>query len=415
MLGRRGTRTIGVLDLGTSKIVCLICSISKSAGGGAGDLAVAGVGHQRSRGMKAGVIADPADVEAAIRSAVGQAERESGIILSEVYVAITCGRLASLSFAAHADIGPAGVTASDIGRTIDGARAYAERDGRFLVHMNRHRFRLDGVPVGDDPRGMAAQRLSADMHAVTADETAIRNVLTVVERCHLTVAGLVAAPYASALAVTTPDERRVGVTVIDLGGGTSGYAVFSEGDIAGCGVLATGGHHLTFEIAQNLHTQLAEAERIKTLYASMVNARSDVCDRFSYRSAGESDGEHEGTRAQVSAVVRGRMESVMGSLAGLAGEVDGGQGPIVLTGGGSQLMGIAEAATRQLGRPVRLGRPRGVAQLGALDDHPAFAAAIGLALVAGNGTAQPSTGDGAAPPGYLRRVGRWFAGGFSPA
>jgi cell division protein FtsA len=405
-------RLIGALDIGSSKIVCLVGEIHPN--GRDAEIHVAGLGHQRSRGMKGGVVSDPAALETAIRSAVAAAERDSGVTLEEVYVAITCGRLASRTVLAHAAIAKYGVTSADIDRVVSGARAYSERDGRLLVHLNRRRFLLDGIDVGDNPRGMAAVRLSAELHAVTADVGAVQNLLQVVERCHLTVAGFVAAPYASALSVTTADERRLGVSVVDLGGGTSSWAVFTGGEVSAIGVLPTGGHHLTFEIAQNLHARVAEAERIKTLYASMVNARSDVCDRISYVRAGETESAHEATRAHVSAIVRARMEMVLDALRTKLDEAGAGPGTVVLTGGASQLVGLAEAAARCLGRPVRLGRPRLVAGLSAGVDQPAFAAGIGLGLAVGGREVDTLASREGCEPGYLGRVGRWIGSGFKP-
>ncbi len=415
MFGHTRGRLIGTLDIGTSKIVCLICDVSGSDR--EPEIRVVGLGHQRSRGMKGGVVSDPAALEAAVRSAVGTAERACGVTLEEVYVAITCGRLRSKIFTAHADVGPSGVSSDDIKRLVSGAQAFCERDGRALVHLNRHRYRLDGVDVGDAPRGMAASRLSADMHAVVADAGAVQNLVQVVERCHLKVAGCIAAPYASALSVTTADERRLGVTVVDLGGGTSSWAAFSGGDVSAIGVLPTGGHHLTFEIAQNLHASLAEAERIKTLYASMINARSDVGDRFSYERAGETEGAHAMTRAQLSVIVRARMETVLLALRAKLDEAGASPGPVVLTGGASQLVGLAEAAARGLGRPVRLGRPRlvaglMVAGLTSVSDQPAFAAGIGLGLAVGAQSVDSLPGVEATEPGYLGRFGRWIGSGF---
>ena len=405
----RSGEIIGALDLGSSKIACLIFETGRGGGGAR----ILGVGHQRSRGLKSGTVVDANAAELAIRAAVAQAERAASVTLSDVYVAITCGRLASVSFAAHGQITGVAIREGDIARVFDGARAYAEQNNRVLVHMNRKAFRLDGVIGGDDPRGMAAAKLSADMHAVTADEGAIRNVLHVVERCHLSEAGLVAAPYASALAVTSEDERRLGVTVIDMGGGTTTVACFSEEQFRHCEVLATGGHHLTFDIAQNLRAPLAEAERIKALYASMVNAKSDVSDRFFYAATGESDGElRQLTRAQLADVVGLRIECLLqevGSRVRAAG-LDG--HPVVLTGGASQLAGLAASASRFFEAPVRLGRPQSLPGLVAGADNPAFAAAVGLGLVVFDGV--PATLDGAsgAAIGYMGRVKRWIGSGF---
>ena len=406
---RRGQgRIIGALDIGSSKVACLIGQIDGSVGAGGRPLRVLGTGVQRSQGVKAGVITDPQAAEAVVRAAVAQAERTSGVVLEEVFVSITCGRLRSLSFAAHADVSSKRVREADIARILEGARAYAERDGRVLVHMNRKGYRLDGAPGGDNPRGLACGRLTADMHAVTADEGAVRNLMYVVERCDLTVAGLVAAPVASALCVTSEEQRQLGVTVVDMGAGTTTLAVFEAGALAHCEVMLAGGHHLTFEIAQNLHAPLAEAERIKTLYASVVNAPSDFYDSFSFEGAGEG-GErlHREARATLTGLVRPRVESLLREIADRLDASGFNRGPVVLTGGASQLAGLAGYAGLVLGRDVVAPAPQASLPAGGA----ALAATEGLLLAGAEGDLIEADRAAKGRAGYLGLVGRWVRGG----
>ncbi len=409
---RSGGEIIGALDVGSNKVACLIFEMPATRAGQTSAPRILGVGHQRSRGLKSGVITDANEAETAIRSAVAQAERTAGVTLQSVYAAITCGRLSSLSFAAHAQI-EGSVRDGDIARVFEGARAYAERGDRTLVHMNRKAFRLDGAAGGDDPRGLAAARLTADMHAVTADDGAFANLMHVVERCHLNVAGLVAAPYASALAVTSEDERRFGVTVVDMGGGTTTWAAFHEGQFVNCEVLATGGHHLTFDIAQILRCSLAEAERIKALYASMVNAKSDVSDRFSFSpSPSAESGFHQMSRADLCEVVRPRIDAVLQTIATKLKASGCGGGQVVLTGGASQLVGMAAHAAEYFDGPVRLGRPQALPGLVTGADSPAFASVVGLGLVVPDSRRDALDGSQGPSGGYLSRVGRWIDSSF---
>ncbi|MEQ1712598.1 MAG: cell division protein FtsA, partial [Hyphomicrobium sp.] len=360
---------IGVLDIGTSKIVCLIASVDPR-GPEHGDIpraTVLGVGHQRSRGVKAGVITDLDDAEEAVRTAVGQAERMAGVTLDAVYVAVSCGRLKSRIFSANADVEAGVVADGDISRAMAGGRAYAERDGRTLVHLNRLGFRLDRTAPVRDPRGMAARQLSADLHAVTADDAPVRNLVMAVERCHLGVAGLIAAPYASALAASTVDERRLGVTVIDLGGGTATMASFADGQLIHADAVPVGGNHLTYDIARALQAPLAEAERIKALYGTLVVASSDEHEAFSYPLAGEEEGAtNRATRAQLRAVIQPRVAGTMALIAERLARADMASvatGRVVLTGGSSQLVGLGDFAAAALGRPVRAA---GVSQIAGL-------------------------------------------------
>lgn len=412
MSRRKSANTVGALDIGTNKIACLIFDVPEPRNATQPLPRVIGLGHQRSHGIKSGVVVGAEEAENAIRQAVAQAERTAGVTLPEVYVAITCGRLASSTFTAHADINRT-VTNADIARLFEGAHAYVNRDGRTLVHMNRKAFLLDGAPAGDDPRRMQATRLSAQLHAVTADRGAVANLVQVVERCHLKAAGLVAAPYASALSVTSEDERQFGVTVIDMGGGTTSWAIFKEGQFVECAVLATGGHHLTFDIAQNLRCSLAEAERIKALYASMVNAKSDLSDRFCYDATGAPDGEQQQmSKAGLCDVVRPRVEALLQVIADKHHAAGRTGGHVVLTGGASQLMGLTACASYYFDGPVRLGRPQALPGTAAGADNPAFAASAGLAAAVAGSRSDVFDGSTLEPAGYLSRLSRWIGNSF---
>ncbi len=230
----RGRNLEAIIDIGSSKIVCLIVvydqhpapdlPLSQFAGA-----RVIGIGHQRARGIKAGVVADIDAAEQSIRMAVSQAERTAGVEISRVYVSVSCGRLQSQHFAAQARTETGIVDNMDIARVMDAGRAYAERDGRSLVHLSRVGMYLDGNLVGGEPVGMAGHEIAADLHTISADETPLRNLIMLIERCYLEVAGLIVAPFSSAIAVTTKEERRLGVTVLDIGGGTTTISSFLDG------------------------------------------------------------------------------------------------------------------------------------------------------------------------------------------
>jgi cell division protein FtsA len=411
----RASDVVGLLDIGTSKVACIIAALEASPQGIRPR--VLGVGHMRSRGLKAGVIVDLSEAEASVRGAIAQAERSAHVTLEEVYVAVSCGRLQSSNFAASVDV-PAGIVqGGDIERLLSGARSWAERDGRMLIHLNRLGFRLDGVAGADDPRGMAAKRLSADLHTVGADEAPVRNLLHVVERCYLSVRALVATPYASAIAATTEEERRLGVTCIDIGGGTATVAVFADSHFIHATAVPVGGHYVTVDIAHALQTPLAEAERIKTLYGTMILARSDEHEAFSYALANEEEGARgRSTKAQLAEVIRPRIAGILG----LVGERLDATGVgayagdrVVLTGGTSALVGIGEFAANTLGRPVRVAKPH--QELPHSISSPAFSTVSGLMAVAASGdeeaVAWSDTHGGGA--GYLDRVGQWLKAGFA--
>lgn len=407
---------IGLLDIGTSKIACVIAARDPKAN--ALGARIVGIGHQRSRGVKAGVVTDLDEAEIAVRAAVSQAEHIAGVTLDQVLVSVSCGRLKSMNFTANAEVADRIVSDEDIARVMTGGQAYAERDGRSLLHMNRIGFRLDGVPGGFDPRGMVAARLSADLHAVTADEAPIRNLMLVVERCYLSVGGLIAAPYASALSVTSEEERNLGVTCVDIGAGTATISSFVEGQFMFAEAVPVGGQHITFDIARALQTPLAEAERIKALYGTVLSAQSDGHEAFSYPLAGEEEGAlYQTTKAKLAEIIRPRVASILtlvrerldrSGATRLAGE------KIVLTGGSTQLVGMGAFAANVLARPVRIGRPERLSGAPERLSSPGFATASGLLVAALAGGAQMMTSGsiGSAEPGYIGRVGRWLKSGF---
>jgi cell division protein FtsA len=379
----RNAEIVGLLDIGTSKVACIIAALDAPEHPGSGRrVRVLGIGHLRSRGLKAGVITDLAEAESTVRAAIAQAERMAHLTLEEVFVSVSCGRLQSSNFAASVDVPGGVVRADDIDRLMTGGHAYAEREGRTLIHLNRIGYRVDGV---------------AGAH----------------------VRALIATPYASALATTTEEERRLGVTCIDIGGGTATAAAFADGHFVHAATVPVGGHHITMDIAQALQTPLAEAERIKTLYGTLVVAQSDEYETFPYALAGEEEGARgQATKAQLAGVIRPRVAGILGmvrermekaGVSAFAGE------RVVLTGGASALVGFGEFAANTLGKPARVARPQAPVGLPQGVSSPAFATVAGLLAVAASGSGEAPalrSRDGFAG-GYLERVGEWLKTGFA--
>lgn len=414
---REGTAggVVGLLDIGTFKVACLAVVPGRR---GSGEPArVVGYSQHRSKGLRAGVITDLDEAEQAVRDAVAEAERAAKVTLEKVYVSIACGRLKSLRFAAKADVAAGIVAEADIARLMAGARAYAERDGRSLVHMNRIGFRVDGAAGFKDPRGMAAGQIAADIHAVTADEGPMRNLLVVVERARLIPAGLVVAAYASALASTSDEERRLGVTCIDIGGGTATISVFAEGQFIHTDVVPVGGNHITFDIARTLQTPLAEAERIKALYGTLAGAQSDEHEVVTYPLAGEEDGASgETTRAELAGIIRARVSGLVALVVERlqrSGVAMYGGDRVVLTGGGSQMAGIGAFIANAMGRPVRVARGTPLAGMPGGMAGPAYATAAGLAAALDTGTGvMTCRRREVTAESYFGRVGAWIREGF---
>jgi cell division protein FtsA len=419
-------RVVTALDIGTSKICCLIAKTSPAPDwfegkGEAVQFEVLGFDHTRAEGLKAGMVAHLDSAEACIRSAVDAAERMAGVTVEDVHVSVTCGRLRSESFSASVGLASGAVREDDILRLLAGGRQYAGRDKRSVLHALPTSYRIDENGGINEPQGMCGDRLSVDLHAVTADDVAMRNIMLCVERCHLGVASLVAAPYASALSVITPDEAKFGVACLDFGAGTTTLSVFADGHFIQADGIALGGNAITTDIARTLGAPIEHAERLKTLHGSAFATISDEREIITYPAVTgvPQPSLNQITKAQLALIIRPRIEEILDLMrrrlaaSGVASEATQ---HLVLTGGASQLTGLAELATNMFGRPARLGWPRSLSGLPAVAAAPDFAASIGLLLQWERGDDRLSgraeqrflrTGTG-----YFARVGEWIRDNF---
>jgi len=419
-------RIVTALDIGTSKVCCLIGKTSAPPDWleGNGDpvhFEVLGFDHTRAEGLKAGMVTHLDSAEQCIRAAVDTAERMAGVVVEDVHVSVTAGRLKSESFSASVALQSGAVRDDDVQRLLAGGRQYAARDKRTVLHALPTGYRLDENGGISEPHGMCGERLSVDLHTVTADEVAMRNLMLCVERCHLGVAGLVAAPYSSALSVVTPDEAKLGVACIDFGAGTTTLSVVVDGHCIHADAIALGGNSITTDIARTLGAPIQHAERLKTLHGSAFATLSDEREIITYPCVtGAAQGHlHQITKAQLACIIRPRIEETLDLMRrrlaenGIAAEV---AQRLVLTGGGSQLTGLPELASNMFGRPARLGRPRAMTGLPPAAGAPDFSAAIGLFLHWARGderlgarTEQRFLRTGT---GYFAKVGEWIMENF---
>ena len=419
---KRAGDVIGVLDIGTSKTVCLIVTAPSSRANGLWRREVAcvlGFGHRPSRGLKAGVVIELDGAEQALRAAVTQAEQMAGLTIEDVFVAVTCGRLKSSTFEAETRIEGRLVSEADTDRLMAAGRKYAQRDGHTLLHLNHITYRLDGAAGVPDPCGMAGTTLAADLHAVTAEDAPLRNLLHVVERAYLSVAGIAPAPYASGLAATTEEERRLGTICIDMGAGATTLSMFAEGQLLSVDTVAVGGQHVTFDIARTMSTPFAEAERIKTLYGTLERAAADDREMVAYTLAGEQEPAlYQTTKAHIHGIIRSRISDLLAQVVERierSGVAHLAAHRVVMTGGGSQLPGMSQFAGEILARPVRIARLQPIGGLPAHCCSPMFSTAIGLIQVAldpAAGVRKGSHRGAREGAGYLKRVGQWLREGF---
>lgn len=423
----RGEKISAFVDLGCSKVTCLITAHSHQQSADAQGVTsmthrVIGLGQHRSQGIKAGVVSDMAAAEAAVRSAISQAERSANVELQEIYVSVACGRLKSQRFTARVPTETGKVASEHYMSLREAGRAFAERDGRSLVYLGSLNTLLDGVAIEGGGLGLAAHEIAAELHAVTADDMPLRNVATLIERCYLEVAGLVVSPFASGLAVTTVEERKLGVIVVDVGGGTATIAAFLNNQFVYGDAVPVGGNHLTFDIARTLQASLEEAERIKTVYGTLVGAPSDEHEFFMYRPASEEDGGEalQVSRGQLSAVLQPRMQAMLRLIGDRLEQAEGALPAarrIVFTGGASQLAGFSEFASNALQCPTRVGVPQALEGFRAGGTKPEFATVIGMTMahVSGDGAVvdfreREALLQGA--QGYAARFGQWLKEGF---
>ena len=418
-------RIVGLLDVGTSKVTCMIVALAPWAGrthavGQPAPARLLGVASKESRGVKSGVIVDLGEAEECIREVVGRAETNAGLNIDSVIVSVSCGRLQSTNFTARGKIEKGVVQRSDVARLMQAARRFAERDGRIALHLSALGYQVNSAQGVTDPIGFSGDKLTADMHIVTAEEPPLTTLTTLLDRCYLNVEGLVPTPYASALAVLTEEEARLGVTCIDMGGGATTLSVFAEGQFIYTDAIALGGSHITFDIARQLSTPLAEAERIKTLYGTLVAAASDAHELITYPVVGEQDGVelYQTTRAHIRDIVRARADETLRLISDRleeSGFKSYAGDRVVLTGGASELTGLGAHAAQYFGKAVRIGRPKLIAGMPENLATPPFATVAGLlqARVMPRAIACADDAHGVAgPAGYLGRVGQWFKESF---
>jgi cell division protein FtsA len=377
----------GVLDVGSTKIACLIGRTDSD-----GALRALGSGLTRARGVRGGGITDLDEAERAIRAAVAMAEEMADYRLRTVTVNLSCGLPESRLFNVQWPVNGRQVSDADVRRVITEGRARAVTEGRETIHSLPVTFAVDETVGVSDPRGHHCDVLSARLHVVDALSMALRNLGAAVGRCDLEISEVVSAPFAAGLSCLVEDERELGATIIDMGGGTTSIAVFSEGQLLHTAQVPVGGQHVTRDIAGVLSTPIDHAERLKTLYGNVHACQEDEREILAVQLIGEEDHHFAKVpRSMVIGIIRPRLEETFEMVrdrldsAGL-GRAAGGR--VVLTGGASQLVGVRDLANRILDRPVRLGRPANIRSLAESASGPAFATATGLlAWAAGEGRA----------------------------
>ena len=368
------------LDIGASKVCC---AIARPTGSDDKKFQLLGVGHQASQGLKAGKIIDLDALENTIINAVHSAEKMAGETISDIYVNFPSTYTFSKTIQTQIEIGNQRIDDAHMRRllTIDYKRHLQE--DRDIIHALPITYVLDSAPGIRDPRGMHGKTLKAIFLVISAPSTIIQNLTLCLNRSQLNLAGFVVTPYASGLATLVKDELSLGATVIDLGGGNTTIASFLEGALVHFDSLPIGGSHITRDIARGLSTPLNHAERLKTLYGSLLEATSDEQETVvtpQLGEAGVAQNNHV-PKSMLTRIIRSRVEETL-EMAWDKLKASGMDRlvcqRIVLTGGGSQFHGIQDLATKIFNKPVRIGRPMQCQGISDFSQDPMFATCAGL-------------------------------------
>ncbi len=369
------------IDLGSNKICCAIARVDERASGDV--LRVIGVGHQVSQGIRNGVITDLEALEDSILNAVHTAEQMAKETIDAVYVSISAATARSHTMDVELSLGSGPVDDNHIHQLLAMGRQLFQKDDTQIVHILPVTYALDNEFGIRDPRGLFGKKLMASLHVVSIAQGVMQNITNCMDRCHLDVAGFVVSPYASGLATLDEDELSLGVTVIDLGGGSCSISSFLDGALIHVDSIPVGGSHITSDIARGLSTPLSQAERLKTLYGTTITSSSDERESIIVPQLGEGNvtATHQVPKSLLVHIIKARAEEILDLVwkrlqySGMDRIV--GQ-RIVLTGGASQLPGIRELAAQKWQKQIRIGSPTGFHGGGDFVSTPTFATCGGL-------------------------------------
>ncbi|AFT71751.1 Cell division protein FtsA [Alloalcanivorax dieselolei B5] len=400
------------LDIGTSKVVAIVGQVTSE-----GTVEVVGLGSQPSRGMKKGVVVD---IEATVRSiqrAVEEAELMAGCQIHSVYAGIAGSHVRSLNSHGIVAIRDREVMQADIDRVIDAAQAVAIPADQKTLHVLPQEYVVDNQEGVREPVGMSGVRLEAKVHLVTCAVNAAQNVEKCVRRCGLEVEDIILEQLASAYSVLTEDERELGVCIVDIGGGTTDIAIFTEGAIRHTANIPIAGDQVTNDIAMALRTPKQHADEIKIKYACALTQLAGADETIKVPSVGDRP-PRTLSRQNLAEVVEPRYDELFTLIQAeirRSGYEDLIPGGIVLTGGSSKIEGAVELAEEIFHMPVRLGTPQGVAGLTDVVRNPIYSTSVGLLLyglrMEKEGlSARAQAGGGQV--NWVERFKRWFQGNF---
>jgi cell division protein FtsA len=404
-MGKKEEFIVG-LDIGTTKI-CAIVGVPSAT-----RLDIIGIGTHPSHGLRKGVVINIESTVQSIKRAVEEAELMAGCEISAVYTGIAGGHIKGLNSHGIVGVKSHEVTESDIRRVIDAASALQIPMDREVIHILPQEYIVDGQNGIRDPQGMSGVRLEVKVHIVTGAVTSAQNIIRCANRAGLEVTDIILQQLASSEAALTPEEKELGVALIDIGGGTTDIAIFHQGSIKHTSVISLAGDHVTGDIAIGLRTPIEEAEKIKKKYGCALTSLVAKDERVEVPAVGER-GAKTISKYTLAEIIEPRMEEIL-SLAqreiinsGYEGQIASG---IVLTGGSALLEGVVDLAEQIFSLPVRKGAPRDIGGLTDIVSNPIYTTAVGLVLYGQKGRISEGFVPGEANifDKVTRRMKGWF-------
>ena len=400
---------IVALDIGTNKIATIVAEV-----GDAGELEIIGIGTHQSRGLKKGVVVNIESTVQSIQRAVEEAELMAGCAIESVYAGIAGSHIKSLNSHGIVAIRDREVYSQDVERVIDAAQAMAIPADQKILHVLPQEFLIDAQEGVKEPLGMSGVRLEAKVHMVTCAVNAAQNIEKCVERCGLIVNDVVLEQLASSYSVLSADERDLGVCLVDIGGGTTDIAVFTDGAIRHTAVIPIAGDQVTNDIAMALRTPTQNAEDIKIRYACALTQLARADEVIKVPGVGDKP-DRELSRQTLAEVVEPRYDELFKLVqaelrrSGFEHLVASG---IVLTGGGAKMEGLIELAEEIFHMPVSLGAPRNVAGLKDIVRNPVFATGVGLLQYGLDQEKEKPSKQSDRKSGMLAKLKGWFSENF---
>ncbi len=396
------------LDIGTSKVAAIVAEHT-----GEDEIEIIGIGVSASKGLKKGVVVNLESTVHSIQRAVEEAELMAGCQVQTVFAGIAGSHIRSLNSHGIVAIKDKEVTQYDVDRVIDSARAVAIPADQKILHILPQEFVIDLQEGIREPVGMSGIRLEAKVHMVTGSASAAQNIEKCIRRCGLDVDDIVLEQLASCTSVLTEDEKELGVCLIDIGGGTTDIAIFSEGAIKHTAVIPIAGDQVTNDIAVALRTPTNSAEQIKKEYACALTQMVDTEQMIDVPSIGDREPRKISVQT-LSEIIEPRYEELMLLIQAelrRSGYEDMIAAGMVLTGGSSKVRGLVELAEEIFHMPVRLGVPQHVSGLTDVVQNPVYSTGVGLLLY---GRDRYSQAERVIPggQGFFAKIKNWFQGNF---